>query len=451
VTADADASARSSRRARSPFELLRFTATPVPGALVVVEIEGRVAAASGRFARRPVLVVEAGADRPRLELAPARATLVDDRWSATYAIPAESYDAARFALGLRGTLLDLPHPDEPTDADRLTLLAREANALRRQLEAAERDAADARSEATATAGELGAAVSAARDGALAESADRIAALEQELAEARAAHEAALADVTAEREARDAALAEARANHEAALAERTAERDARDVALAEARAAHEAALAERTAERDAALAQAAEERDAARARDAAALDEAQARAEAAEERAVLAERRAEAAEAALAQADDGQDAVDAQRLAEAEARARAAAEGIAVLRAELAEERERAQARTDEPPASSSLWADEDDTDPDRTQVLSPVRDEDDTRPLERTPRDEPRPRDEPTSRDRRTASGETLRPLERGALPRERHGARGVGAWVAVAALALFVFVLLGLLLGFLV
>jgi hypothetical protein len=369
VTVDADATpARGHRRGRSPFELLRFTATPVPGALVVVEIEGRVAAASERFARRPVLVVEANAaaERPRLELAPSRSALDGDRWRATYAIPAESYDAARFALGLRGTLLDLPAPDEPSDADRRTLLAREANRLRRQLEAAEADAATARAEATAAAGELGAAVSAARDEALAESADRLAGLEREAAETRAANEAALAELQA---AHDRATTEAAERHAAALAEADARAEA--------------------AERDTAE--------------------------------IEAERR---------RADD------------AEARALAAEEGIAVLRAELAEERERLEAlrraEAAEDPTTSgggALWAASDPRDDEEeTRVLASIPDEDDdTRPL--------------TTREERTASGEPLLPLERGALPHPPPR-RGPGAYVAVAALILFV-VLLALLLGF--
>jgi colicin import membrane protein len=377
VTVDADATPeRGVRRGRSPFELLRFTATPVPGALVVVEIEGRVAAASERFARRPVLVVEASAaaDRPRLELAPSRSALDGDRWRATYAIPAEAYDAARFALGLRGTLLDLPAPDEPTDAERGTLLAREANRLRRQLEAAEADAAAARAEATAAAGELGAAVSAARDGALAESAERIADLERATAETRAAHDEALAG----------------------SAERIVDLE-REVA--EARAANEAALADLQAAHDRATTESAE-------------------------------RRAAEADAERRRADD------------AEARALAAEEGIAVLRAELAEERERLEAlrRAEEAegpttPGVGALWAASDPADDeDETRVLASIPDEDDdTRPF--------------TTREERTAVGEPLLPLERGALqhPPPR---RGPGAYVAVAALILFV-VLLALLLGF--
>jgi hypothetical protein len=123
-------------------------------------------------------------------------------------------------------------------------------------------------------------------------------------------------------------------------------------------------------------------------------------------------------------------------ADAEARALAAKEGIAVLRAELAEERERAQ-EADAPEAARS-------DDPDRTQVLSAVEPagdadaaEDDTRPF--------------TVSEERDVEGDAVPlaavpPEPRGSRPPQRSG----GAWVAVLALALFVFVLLGLLLGFL-
>ncbi len=175
----------SEARKRAPFELLAFTAAPAAGALVVIELEGRFAAIAqnGRFIRRPVLVVEAADDRPRLELAPVRAELHDAYWRGAYAMPAEALTGARFALGLRGTLLELPAPDEADPTDRLTALAREANSLRRALETAEAETAHARAEADATSAELGAAVLAARDGALAESADRIATLEAKLAKA----------------------------------------------------------------------------------------------------------------------------------------------------------------------------------------------------------------------------------------------------------------------------
>jgi hypothetical protein len=170
---------------RAPFELLAFTAAPVAGALVVIELEGRFVVApaqNGRFSRRPMLVVEPADDRPRLELAPIRAELHDAYWRGAYAIPAEALAGARFALAMRSTLLELPPPDALDGADRLTALTREANSLRRALEAAEAATATAHAEADANAAELGAAVLAARDGALSESSDRIATLEAELAE-----------------------------------------------------------------------------------------------------------------------------------------------------------------------------------------------------------------------------------------------------------------------------
>jgi hypothetical protein len=190
---------------RAPFELLAFTAAAVASGLVVIEVEGRFTTQNGRFTRQPVLVVELGGDRPRLELAPTRATRDDGRWHGVYAIPAEAMPDARLALGVRGTLLELPTPDvpdetDPDETDRLSALAREANSLRRALEAAEADAATARAEADANAAELGSAVLAARDGALAESADRIATLEVELAEAR---RTAAEQVAAAREQADA--------------------------------------------------------------------------------------------------------------------------------------------------------------------------------------------------------------------------------------------------------
>jgi hypothetical protein len=462
MTADADATGTTpvGRRGRAPFELLRFTATPVPGALVVAELEGRFAQ-SGRFTRQPMLVVEATGDRPRLELAPVRATVDAGRWRAAYAVPAEAYATGRFALGLRGTLLDLPAPDEPGDAERLTALAREANSLRRQLEAAEADAAAARAEASASAAELGAAVLAARDGAVAESAERIAALEDEVLEA---HRAATAD--------------------AATASATAEAEW-ETAVADLTARHDRALADATTR----------------------AEEAETRAEEAETRTTDAEARARLAEA-------GGDQHQRRRAADAEARALAAEEGIAVLRAELAEERERSEltiaqlaeersaavarldalrhaAEADAPAvagaeriadleqqlaaATSRVEAlrraaaadarkreDEDETrvlwapaarpateDPDQTQVLSAVEtddDEDETRPFAATEERDAEATGPVSLNGRREHVLEPVTPEPRPRQP----ASRGLGAWIAVAALALFAFVLLGLLLGFL-
>jgi hypothetical protein len=294
---------------RAPFELLAFTAAPVAGGLIVVKLEGRFTPSNGRFTRQPVLVVESSDDRPRLELAPIRARRDDGRWRGVYAIPAEAMPEARLALGVRGTLLELPAPDEPDDSDRLSVLAREANNLRRALEAAEAAAVTARAEADAAAAELGSAVNAARDGARAESVDRIATLETELAETRARADAA--------------------------EERVAEADARAA-------------------------------------------EAEVRAASVEVRATDADTRASHAEA---------------RASAAEKAARAAEAGTEVLRAELAEERERAPTRTAEVPRGP----------------IAPA-------PVHAARATQPR---SPTH-------------------------------WIAVAALALFAFLLLGLLAGFL-
>jgi hypothetical protein len=222
---------------RAPFELLAFTAAPVAGALAVIELEGRFAAhGNGRFTRQPVLVVEADDDRPRVELAPIRAELHDAYWRAAYAIPAEALAGARFALGLRGTLLELPAPDEADDTDRLSALAREANGLRRALETAEAATATARAEADATAAELGAAVLAARDSALAESSDRIATLEIELAEVRrtTAEETAVVggQAVARADAADQRAADAEARAQAAEEAARAAESGTDVLRAE---------------------------------------------------------------------------------------------------------------------------------------------------------------------------------------------------------------------------
>ncbi|HEX5923477.1 MAG TPA: hypothetical protein VFY45_06570 [Baekduia sp.] len=309
---------------RAPFELLAFTAAPVAGGLIVVKLEGRFMPENGRFTRQPMLVVEPDDDRPRLELAPVRARRDDGRWRGVYAIPAEAMPDARLALGVRGTLLELPAPDEPDGNDRLSVLAREANNLRRALETAEADAVTARAEAEATAAELRAAVLAARDGTLAESADRIAALEAELAEAR---RSAVEQIDA---ARAAAIVE------------------QEDAVAEARA----------------------------------------RTEAAEQRVTDAEARAEAAKKA----------------------ARAAESGTEVLRAELAEERERTRAVVAE--------------DPDATAVH---------RPAARSGRPGP-------------TAVEPVAPTSLRAGTPDRSPTH----WIAVGALVLFAFVLLGLLAGFL-
>jgi len=186
-------------RQRTPFELLRFTATPVTAELALLEVEGRFAGQRGRFGRRPLLVVETGAGEPR-ELAPVRDAADDECWTGTFVAPIGAAGGGSFALAVRGTLLDLPAPDLLGNGDRLAALAREANLLRREIETleAERDAAAA--QARAVREERDAAVTEARETAEATAAQRIAALEEEL---DTAHRVAAADAAQAREAADA--------------------------------------------------------------------------------------------------------------------------------------------------------------------------------------------------------------------------------------------------------
>jgi hypothetical protein len=275
--------------ARAAFELLRFTAAPVGDAFVILDVEGRFGGATGRFARRPHIVVERGAEADRLELAPVHVDVDRDRWRAAYAVPVAAMDGARFGIALRGTLLELPEPDRvalpAATEERSALLAREANALRRELEQLEERAAGA---------------------------DARAAEADERARAAEAHAQA-------------------AERRAAVAEERAEVLQRAVRELEQRvlAAEEEAAA--TQERAAA----AEER-------AAAADE---RAATAEERATAADERAAAAE---------------ERAVAAERRAELEASGLAVLRAELAEERDRARRAGQEESLAEEAFEDEDD-------------------------------------------------------------------------------------------
>jgi hypothetical protein len=260
-------------RNRAPFELRRFRAAAVSADLATVELEGQFAGSRGRFARQPVLVVEApGA--PRAELAPVTAQHDGDRWRGTYAAPLGALDGGTFALGLRGVLYDLPAPDLAGEADRLAAVAREANALRRRVEALESERDSAVAEAQAARAELEGAVTAAREEAAAQSAQRIEDLEREVA---AAHEAAAGDADEARTAAEAARAAAVAEVEARAA---AERERAEVAEARAAAAeererHEAAgadvlraeLAEERERAQAAIAELQERLDAANAADA----------------------------------------------------------------------------------------------------------------------------------------------------------------------------------------
>lgn len=208
-------------RSRSPFELRRFTAAAVSADLAVVDLEGRFEGVRGRFTRQPVLVVEEpGA--PRAELAPVRARLDGDRWRSSFAVPLDAVERGAFALGVRGVLYDLPRPRVLADGDRLALVAREANALRRRVEAleAERDAARAEAEQAYAGREE--AVTAAHGEAAAAAAQRIADLEEEVAVARRVAEA---DVAAARQSAEAEIAAAQAEVAAAQSRADGERGA----------------------------------------------------------------------------------------------------------------------------------------------------------------------------------------------------------------------------------
>jgi hypothetical protein len=401
-------------RSSPPFELLRFEAAPISSTLVVLELEGRFRQAT-RFARAPVLVVEPGGDARRIELSPVRTAADGARWQAAYAAPVEALSpGARLSLGVRGTLVELPAPDEPDDGERLTTLARETNRLRRRLEAAETETQAARADADAARAELATAVTAARDEAVAASAERIDALEREVVEA---HRLAASDAEKARAETDAALA--------AAIEATTRQHQQALTEANTRA--------ETAEHDA--------------------EEAQARARAAERQIQDADARAAAAEAEEnTLTAEMAAAIDAQaRAQEAEQELRVAKEGIEVLRAELAEERERAQAAIAEREAAnggSAARADEDETqvvpfrdDADLTRPFSVAeqRDADDDATQPFGPRSEPSGPREATLRDLLTP--------EHADGP--RHGPN-LSRWIAVAALILFALILIGLLAGFL-
>jgi hypothetical protein len=219
-------------RHRSLFELRRFSAAPVSADLAVVELEGTFGGTRGRFTRQPVLVVEEPGGGPRAELTPVRVRHDDDRWYGVYAAPLRALDGGTFALGAGGVLHELPAPDATDDGDRLAAVAREANRLRRRIEALEAQRDVAAADAAQARAELEVAVAAARDEVAAQSAQRIDDLEREVV---AAHETAAGDAERARAAADGERHAAIGELEQRLAE---ERERAEVAQARAAAAEE---------------------------------------------------------------------------------------------------------------------------------------------------------------------------------------------------------------------
>lgn len=122
------------------FELLRFAAVAAGFDAVLLELEGRWpggAPAPGR-ARLTVETRHGPHD-----LAPASDREDDGVWRGTFAVPFEAV-AGPLAVSAHGLVVELPAPDAVDETiDRLALLAREGNRLRRRLERAEATAATA--------------------------------------------------------------------------------------------------------------------------------------------------------------------------------------------------------------------------------------------------------------------------------------------------------------------
>jgi hypothetical protein len=387
-------------RRRAPFELLRFSVVPTGADVAVVELEGRFPRGRERFVRRPVLVIE-GIDGERTEIPAVWSSLDGVRWSGIFAVPDMPLEDVTFALGVRGTLLDLPEPDRAPDSDRVAALAREANQLRRRVEAAEERAAGVEAEAD----ERAASAEAAAD-------ERARA-----AQAEAQERATSAEAAADERAR---AAQAEADERIAAADervRAVQADAEERATAAG-----AAAAERAEQAEAAAAARVEEaQSGVTGRVEAVESELTQRLWDAEERATAAEDRATAAEQALGAAEAGLD----------------------VLRAELAEERERAHqaiaellerlgeasGHEDATRRLSSVRAESPDAGEEATAVVPPVR----RRPAVTMPT-APQPPDPTASRAPVGADG----------------AAGGMSRWIAVGALVLAAVTLIGLLFGFL-
>ncbi len=128
------------------FEVLRFVALPAGAELAVVELEGRLRPAAQRSGATPRalkarLLLED--DEGGLDLPAATSQLEGRVLRASFAVPAGRLAGAALAVGVRDLLFDLPAPDTIPGAEREIALAREANALRRELTATRAELAEA--------------------------------------------------------------------------------------------------------------------------------------------------------------------------------------------------------------------------------------------------------------------------------------------------------------------
>jgi hypothetical protein len=126
------------------FELLRFAVVASSAEATLVEVEGRFPGGDAPAVPAVRLVAEDRAgDRhelPAIAAGPAGPA----GWRATFAVPLAALPGAGFALAFGRLLVELPAPDlTDGETERLGRVAREANALRRRVEATEAAAGSA--------------------------------------------------------------------------------------------------------------------------------------------------------------------------------------------------------------------------------------------------------------------------------------------------------------------
>ena len=242
-------------RTAAPFEVLRFAVVATGGDAALLELEGRFAPEAWPADHHPRLVVD-GVDDRRLEVTPTTGVggARDGSWRAGFAVPLAALDARGFALALPRLLVELPIPDVVGDgAPQLVRLAREANALRRDLDSALERAAVAEAPLAAARARADEQIAAARERAEAEVSRARAEVQEELVAARAEADQERARAAEERVRLEQELATALARAEEQVAGAHALGDER-VAAAEAQAAEQlAALWEQVQARNGAAA------------------------------------------------------------------------------------------------------------------------------------------------------------------------------------------------------